>query len=100
MVDNMYIGERISGHSPFWLDTLCIPISLDLKKIGIRRMREVYECSDKVLVIDKDLQEFGESNGLEPLIRINMSKWARRLWKLHEGSLSKTLFFDSDREDC
>lgn len=79
--------------TPFWLDTLCIPTTSPNKEKGIRSMSRVYEYSDKVLVLDKDLVEFGQHNGLEPLIRINLSKWMSRLWTLQEGSLSKNLFF-------
>jgi len=93
MVNELQKNEEKKPNTPFWLDTLCIPLKPDIKKIGIRGMNKVYENSDKVLVLDNDLQQFEQHNGLEPLIRINTSKWVTRLWTLQEGSLSKNLFF-------
>lgn len=93
MVNKLDENEDKNPNTPFWLDTLCIPTSSPHKEKGIRRMSLVYEHSNKVLVLDKDLWDFGQQNGLEPLIRINLSKWMTRLWTLQEGSLSKNLFF-------
>jgi hypothetical protein len=95
MIDDLY-RDRRKGHILFWLDTLCIPRSpelLDFRKQAIRQMSKVFEFSDKVLVLDKSLQGFDTHNGLEPIIRINMSNWSRRLWTLQEGFLYKDLCF-------
>jgi hypothetical protein len=80
---------------PFWIDTLCIPRAGELRKLGIKGMRKVYESCHKVIVLDRSLQK-SRCNGPNPLeaaIRINMSKWARRLWTLQEGSLCRKLYF-------
>lgn len=96
MVDDLYRDKGRCGHTLFWLDTLGIPVSPELReirKMGIRQMSKVYEHADKVLVLDQGLQNADCHNGLEPLIRINMSRWARKLWTLQEGFLSKDLCF-------
>jgi hypothetical protein len=98
MVNGMCPEEAKQGPVPFWLDTLCIPLEPKHKILGIQGMARVYRLASAVLVLDNDLRCFGQYNGLEPLIRINMSKWVRRLWTLQEGSLSKSLFFKFDSE--
>jgi hypothetical protein len=103
MINDFYRDE--DENALFWLDTLCIPradspsgkeepIRLkECRKAAIRGIDAVYTHAARVLVLDYGLQQVDESNGLEPLLRINLSNWARRLWTLQEGTLCDKLFF-------
>jgi hypothetical protein len=94
MVDRICRDGWDTGNTPFWLDTLCIPVkSPSARNKGIRLMRSVYQRARKVLVLDKDLKACVQLEGLEPLIRIVMSKWSTRLWTLQEAALANDLHF-------
>lgn len=83
---NELCDEDRTGDMLFWIDTLCVPWQKgSLRSQAIRLMNAVYRHAYKVLVLDEDLRQFSGYNGLEPLIRITMSKWVRRLWTLQEG---------------
>jgi hypothetical protein len=89
-------------HSPgkvsdcfFWMDTLCVPIkNQELRKKAIVKMRDVYKCASKVLVLDAELmQHSAERDYREIFTRISCSSWLRRLWTLQEAILNKNLLF-------
>jgi len=94
MVNQVYGDGYGTSSTPFWLDTICVPVRPPTSRDkGLHSMGLVYTCAKKVLVLDNDLRVCEQLEGLEPLIRINMSKWASRLWTLQEGSLSRDLNF-------
>jgi hypothetical protein len=67
MADALYIQETgIKKSVPFWIDTLCVPVSIELdeyRKIAIQRMRKTYESAIKVLVLDPEIQAGSRSAG-------------------------------------
>lgn len=80
----------------FWLDTLCIPVgeaNRTVRSLAISQMKDTYEWSDKVLVLDSELESNSMSDPTEALMRITLSGWMRRLWTLQEGVLGSRLFF-------
>lgn len=82
--------------APFWLDTLCFPISEgEAYDNALVRMRQSYEDSHSTLVIDVYLLEQTIVQGLvgEIAVRIMCAPWSRRLWTLQEGMLPPRLMF-------
>ncbi|ESK82731.1 het domain protein [Moniliophthora roreri MCA 2997] len=81
----------------FWLDTLCIPVSKDLKtyrKKAITLMGRTYRDASAVLVLDRELREVDTRTTtlLEQLLWFVFSGWMRRLWTLQEAALASDLF--------
>lgn len=90
------LSESPPGSSiPFWLDTLCVPLSPpDVRRQAIECMAYVYREASHVLVLDAELVQIPHTVGfLEALFRIALSGWNRRLWTLQEGVLAKKLWF-------
>jgi hypothetical protein len=95
MVNRIDGDEFKIPNTPFWLDTICIPVAPPtFRNKGIRSIGIAFEKADKVLVLDNDLRGCDQIDGLEPLIRINLSKWVTRVWTLQEASLAKDLNFE------
>ncbi|KAH8879175.1 hypothetical protein GQ53DRAFT_775181 [Thozetella sp. PMI_491] len=85
---------------PFWIDTICVPSTggragaHDVRSEALVRMEQAYQASDKVLVLDANLQEVSlDSDPEELLARIRYSRWNRRLWTSQEGALPKQVYF-------
>ena len=83
--------------TPFWMDTLCVPVALDhkhIRKLAIRGMAHTYRNAAKVLVLDSEiLQSSKKAPKLELYARVKLSGWMRRLWTLQEATLAYDLFF-------
>ncbi|THH14385.1 hypothetical protein EUX98_g9618, partial [Antrodiella citrinella] len=81
----------------FWMDTLCIPVSEDLRelrKLCIASMRHVYSLAYAVLVLEASVEAMSShASVIEKTLAIYTTKWLRRLWTYQEGSLAKTLYF-------
>jgi hypothetical protein len=91
--------------SPFWMDTLAIPVKKadepyphrdfqKLKQSAIRQIYDVYNMASRVIVIDKKLYNM-ETQPSEPsqiLIGLLTSDWMQRLWTLQEAFLSRGLY--------
>jgi hypothetical protein len=81
----------------FWIDTLCVPIGDKYRahrKSAIRKMGDIYDKADRVLVLDSLIQEIPRSSGIiDKFVRIHVSKWHHRLWTLQEAQLAGSLFF-------
>ncbi|XDG09156.1 hypothetical protein ABKA04_008771 [Annulohypoxylon sp. FPYF3050] len=90
----------------FWLDTICVPPDAicqppeatrerKLQSLAISKMRNTYEYSTAVLVLDAWL--FSNSSAgmtdAEKMMRVFSCTWNSRLWTYQEGALSKTLYF-------
>ena len=89
---------------PIWIDTLCVPVRgelQDVRKKAVKSMQDVYRRSDKVLVLDEELQQMSLdklswkrplSDRVEFMFRFTMSGWNSRLWTLLEGRLGNDLY--------
>ncbi|KAK6540536.1 hypothetical protein TWF694_009327 [Orbilia ellipsospora] len=85
---------------PFWIDTLCVPLTHQYRKLAIKRMGETYSKSIGILVLDSGLRCISSSSTdtQEIMIRIICSAWMQRLWTFQEVCLAKTSWFQfSDR---
>ncbi|KAF3161280.1 hypothetical protein EYR41_008117 [Orbilia oligospora] len=73
-----------------WLDTLCIPLEKDYRKLAIKKMVDTYGKCDRVLMIDAELTQISMDQipKRELLIRIAGSNWMRRMWTLQEAALN------------
>lgn len=76
------------------MDTLCVPVKDDeARKQAIRKMRNIYERVDRVLVLDSWTQALPRSADIiEKACRLYLSNWQSRLWTLQEGVLAHDLF--------
>ena len=84
----------ISRDTPFWIDTLCVPLRKPLRDTAIVRMAQVYSVATRVLVLSDELLSFDlPSTPDEALFRVFSSQWAARLWTFQEASLSRELVF-------
>jgi hypothetical protein len=80
---------------PFCVDALCVPSQWEIKKQGIPNVRKVSESAVAVVVLDPEYLETSYlSPALEAVARINMGRWAQRLWTLQAGVLSKNFYFE------
>src|SRR3954454_8774778 len=81
----------------FWMDTLCVPIGDKYRahrKSAIRKMGDIYNKADRVLVLDSLIQEIPRSSGIiDKFACIHVSRWHHRLWTLQEAQLAGSLFF-------
>lgn len=79
---------------PFWIDTICVPATSELKRSAMEMMVSIYEEADKVLVFDSTLSSaVFRSDPEELLARIRYSRWTQRLWTFQEAVFAKELWF-------
>jgi len=73
--------ERSHHPQYFWVDTLCVPVSLsNIRKQAIISMRSIYSNASRVLILDAELRSSTSATSLEEkLSRIASSAWVRRL---------------------
>lgn len=88
--------RRLRNHSvAFWLDTLCVPTPHhypEERPIALELMKDTYEKSYQVLVLDKELESCDRNSRIESCVRVSTSGWMRRLWTLQEGVLGRRLY--------
>lgn len=93
----------------FWLDTICVPPDDALNStdratshrqrlaqdFAMTKMRETYEKSEHVLVLDSWLYTYAhrQMTDVEKLMRIFSSGWTTRLWTYQEGALGERTSF-------
>lgn len=85
-------GEASRGKTPFWLDTICVPVSPpEMWTRAMKRLRKPYQDASLVLVLDSYLytQDTREIDALELWARILCCSWSRRLWTFQEGRLAR-----------
>jgi hypothetical protein len=78
---------------PFWVDALCVPAEVVLRKRAITLMAKTYADAAAVVVIDSALRQLSiTTSAEEQLFTLYFSNWVRRLWTLQEALLAKKLF--------
>ncbi|KAK4078575.1 uncharacterized protein Triagg1_2906 [Trichoderma aggressivum f. europaeum] len=75
----------VTASTPFWLDTMCIPLDDRVHTTSLKRIREIFKYASRVLVIDQALCSHAIGSPEDALIQIRYSLWKRRLWTLQEG---------------
>lgn len=79
---------------PIWMDTLCVPLERQARKLAIAAMAKIYCDAESVIVLDSELREAATaSESHEQMIRIGICTWAKRLWTLQEAVFAKNLYF-------
>ncbi|KAK7709619.1 hypothetical protein SLS63_013164 [Diaporthe eres] len=84
--------EASQGKTPFWLDTICVPVSPpEMWTRAMNRLRKPYQDAALVLVLDSYLytQDTKDIDAPEMWARILCCSWSRRLWTFQEGRLAK-----------
>lgn len=84
--------EASQGKTPFWLDTICVPISPpEMWTRAMNRLRKPYQDAALVLILDSYLytQDTRDIGLLEIWARLLCCSWSRRLWTFQEGRLAK-----------
>lgn len=77
-----------------WIDTLCVPLDEEIRKIALKRINIVYAQASSVLVLDKNLKHIScRTSRAELALRVYSSRWMQRLWTLAEGVLAQRLCF-------
>lgn len=84
--------EASQGKTPFWLDTICVPVSPpEMWTRAMNRLRKPYQDAALVLVLDSYLYT-QDTRAIEPLemwARLLCCSWSRRLWTFQEGRLAR-----------
>ena len=93
LVDELYPPEE--RPVAFWLDTLCVPLRKRFRRVAISLMASIYDCAEKVLVLDSSLLQVSTTAGstLELHVRLMTSRWGQRLWTFHEAALASKLCY-------
>jgi len=89
---NALASSLLSTNSPFWIDTLCIPVNPAFKKyrsLAISRLGKTFSLASRTLVLDLELQQVPYPCSRNELAtRLICSGWMRRLWTLQEAVIS------------
>lgn len=80
----------------FWLDTLCIPLDRDVRKLAIGRIDWTFAAAKAVLVRDPSIRHLSplEMPLLQLAVHMRCLKWLTRCWTLAEGINAWTLYLD------
>lgn len=73
-----------------WIDTLCVPLANETRKIAIRMLKRYYSFAVMTVVLDKSLYSLNHksySQG-ELLLRIGLSSWMSRCWTMQEAVIA------------
>jgi len=73
-----------------WMDTLCVPLDPQYRKMAIAGMKDVYAKAGHTLVVESEIMAFGHKgcSDEELAMRIALSGWMRRAWTFQEGFLA------------
>lgn len=82
-----------SGSTPFWIDTLGLPVDRKSRERAIRYIPLIFTRASAVIVLDPTLYKHAYTQAGEAILRIRYSLWKSRLWTLEEGFCSRKLVF-------
>lgn len=89
-------AKNISGTTNeafFWIDTLCLPTTPELRRAALVQARQIFAKATAVLVLDPPLYQHSVNSAQEALVRIRYSSWKGRLWTLEECLVSQCVLF-------
>ena len=89
MVNTLY--PSIPGPVPFWIDTLCIPLTAPGQHLAFEALYDIYRRADETVVLDESIYNTPIRSAEQNLTRIKDSQWAQRLWTIREGAIAKSL---------
>ncbi|KAF3924480.1 hypothetical protein ABW21_db0202228 [Orbilia brochopaga] len=70
-----------------WVDTMCVPLEKEYRKLAIKNMNQVYRQARYVMVLDASIARHDFRSDEELMARIVLSTWMRRVWTLQEAVL-------------
>ena len=83
------VRDRRGRPISIWIDTFCVPLEKEYRKMAIAGLMTVYSGAMVTLVLDKELQRTsGLCSDQENLLRVATSGWMRRAWTFQEGVLA------------
>ncbi|KAK6528169.1 hypothetical protein TWF281_009420 [Arthrobotrys megalospora] len=68
-----------------WVDTMCVPLEKEYRKLAIKTMNQVYRQARYVMVLDASIARHNFTTDEELMGRIVLSTWMRRVWTLQEA---------------
>lgn len=89
LVDRLY--PTVSGPVPFWIDTLCIPLTAPGKYLAIEALHDVYRRADKTVVLEDSVCKTPIRSAEQNMTKVKDSQWAKRLWTISEGAIATSL---------
>ena len=89
LVNRLY--PTISEPVPFWVDTLCIPLTAPGQYLAFEALYDVYRRADNTIVLEESLFNSPTHSAEQNLSKIKDSQWAQRLWTVREGAIAKSL---------
>jgi hypothetical protein len=82
-----------------WIDTLCVPVEPETRRLAMLQFPDVYEQAKRVVVLDGELQRASVRASHEEVgVRICVSGWMRRVWTLEEGVIGRDKLWIKFRE--
>ena len=94
------VREFLGKSVRIWIDTLCIPLDDETRKIAISNLKRYYSTASMTVVLDAELMRLNHKDGPqeELLTQVALSKWMRRCWTYQEGIIAsgrmRVLFAD------
>jgi hypothetical protein len=77
----------------FWMDTLCVPLDKDTRRLAITKLSSCYKNAALVLTRDSFMIYCScNAPGDEILYRLNLSTWTRRMWTFQEAVLARRVY--------
>lgn len=93
---NQVSGNNERESTPFWCDTLCVPITpVEVRRHAMTILRRPYQESSKVLVLDSYLytKDSSKMTEIEIWCSIIVCSWSQRLWTFQESRLASDVWF-------
>ncbi|KAK3847969.1 MAG: hypothetical protein J3R72DRAFT_139216 [Linnemannia gamsii] len=97
-LDYLTMTCRNIGVRYAWIDTLCMPSGMDLRREVIGQLRNIYLNAEATLVVDVGLISTAARTVLDLSLAIWMSDWSSRVWTLQEGVLASKLLFCVEKQ--
>ena len=97
LLREMYPKDHLAA---IWIDTLCVPTTKHAanfhcdkgernpRSLAIGKLADTYKKADKVLVLDRELQQYRYTSSTEMATRIVVCRWMQRLWTFQEAYLA------------
>jgi hypothetical protein len=83
------VRDRRRRPISLWMDTLCVPLEKEYRKMAIAGLKTVYSDAMITIVLDSELQRTsGLCTDQETFLRVATSGWMRRAWTFQEGVLA------------
>ncbi|OBT60806.1 hypothetical protein VE03_09904 [Pseudogymnoascus sp. 23342-1-I1] len=91
-VDNWLDTLKASGQYQkvnLWMDTICIPLIPESRKIAITQINDVYSGSFYTIALDSGLESLPDTaSNTEIFLRLELSSWKGRCWTFLERERS------------